>query len=124
MTDAVARSPHGLRILGHAGTALIGALLLVSGAFSFTSDLPAVLPFAQLGFGAAALGLAWSSWKGSRIGWAFAVALDGVLGCINLFGAPKVAHLIDIPIVVAGLPCVIAVASCIVLAVIGSDYDK
>lgn len=126
MTDA-APSPELQkiqRLIGHAGTALVGALLVVGGVASALTDLPLVFAIALLIFGAAALVLAYASWHGSRIGWAFAVVLDGVMALCNLFGSTKIAHLAGIPIGPAILPCVIAAVSCVMLAMVSADYDK
>lgn len=125
MTDAT--SPELMktqRLIGHAGTALVGALMVASGVASLVTALPMVLAVALLIFGAAALVLAYASWHGSRIGWAFAVVLDGVMALCNLFGSTKIAHLAGIPIGPAILPCVIAAVSCVMLASVSADYDK
>ncbi len=116
--------PHPMRLVGHLGTAVVGAFLLAGGIATVQSGLPFVLAVALAMFGVAALVLARASWRGSRIGWAFAVTLDGVMAVCNLFGSPKIAHLVGIPIGAAALPCAVAALSCIALATLSADYDK
>jgi hypothetical protein len=115
---------YALRVVGHAGTAVLGALMLVIGVMTFASSLPMVLAVGQVLFGAAAVGLAYASWNGSRIGWAFACALDGVFGASCLFGAPKIAHLLATGMVLAALPAILGAVSCICLALLHAEYDK
>jgi hypothetical protein len=124
MTTAAAPPADPVRAIGHVGTAVFGLLLAAAGVASFGADLPKVLGVGELIFGAAAIGLAYSSWLGSRIGWAFATTLDGVFAVICLFGAPKIAHLLGVELVVAGLPCVLAAVSCVLLATLGPQYDR
>jgi hypothetical protein len=121
---APAQDTHMLRVVGHGGTAVIGGILILAGFATFTSHLPMVLAVAQLIFGGAAIVLALASWRGSRMGWAFAMTLDGVLAVINLFGSVKIAHVAAIPVGLAGLPCIIAAVSCVLLAQLHADYDK
>ena len=113
-----------LRLLGHVGTVLVGALLLVAAAASVLSSQPRVLTVALVVFGAASLVLAWTSWRGSRIGWAFAVSLDGVLALIELFGSAKIGTLVGVPLAAAALPCVLAAISCLSLAMLHADYER
>jgi hypothetical protein len=115
---------YSLRVVGHGGTAVLGALMLVMGVMTFATELPMVLAVAQVLFGALAIALAYASWNGSRIGWAFACALDGVFGLSCLFGAPKIAHLLATGMVLAALPSILAAVSCICLALVHADYDK
>ena len=122
MTAAAAQDP--VKVIGHVATVVNGAFMIVCGVASLATDLPIVLAVALVVFGAAAVGLARASWRGSRIGWAFGTALDGVLAAIGLFGSPKVAHLVGIPLPVALIPFVVAAASCITLALAYRDYDK
>jgi hypothetical protein len=113
-----------IRVLGHGGTALVGVLLVASGLAVTMSSLPMVLAVACVAFGAGALVLALASWRGSRMGWAFATTLDGVMAVCTLFGSTKIAHLMGIPLGAAVLPCALAGASCVALATLHADYDK
>jgi hypothetical protein len=113
-----------IRLLGHCGTVLLGVLLLITAALNFASNLPTVLAIGQTVFGSSAIVLAYVSWRGSRIGWSFALALDGFFAVGYLFGAPKLAHTMNIPLYVAILPCIEAAVSCWALAVLYPEYDK
>jgi hypothetical protein len=115
---------NGVRALGHGGTGLVGVLLVASGLATVTSNLPMVLAVALVLFGATALVLARASWQGSRMGWAFATTLDGVMAVCTLFGSTKIAHLVGIPLAAAVLPCALAGASCVALATLHADYEK
>jgi hypothetical protein len=112
------------RLVGHGGTALTGVLLIVSGIATIFSSLPPVLAIAQVVFGIAAIVLAYASWHGSRIGWAFSITIDATCGLIVLFGSLKIAHLTGLPLVAAAVPCVIAKVSWVMLATLGADYDR
>ena len=113
-----------VKVLGHGGTALIGVLLVASGVATVTTKLPVVLAVALVIFGAGALVLALASWRGSRMGWAFATTLDGVMALCMLFGSTKIAHLVGIPLGLAILPCALAGAACTALATLHADYEK
>ncbi|HTJ45528.1 MAG TPA: hypothetical protein VL463_25665 [Kofleriaceae bacterium] len=124
MTSAADKNELLLKQIGHVGTAVLGVLLVVTGCASVTIDLPVVLTVALLAFGISAITLAYFSWNGSRMAWSFAMVLDGVLAMFNLFGSTKIARLAGIPLGGAMLPFVLAVVSCIMLALVSKDYDR
>jgi len=75
-----------------------------------------VLPVFLFACGAAMPYLAWRSWQGSRVGWAFLTTLCGVLAVCLLFGAPKVKALLHLglwpalafPAILAGMTVTLA----------------
>jgi len=126
-TTAVAATVVALywaRSVGHALTATVGVMMLAGGVATLTTDLPFVLTVALLIFGVAAVALAWRSWQGGRAAWAFAVALDGVLALVTLFGAPKVRGLLHVDIWAALVPTTLAIAACASLASLAASYES
>jgi hypothetical protein len=109
---------------GHVLTAMVGALLLAGGLASMSTDLPIVLTVALFLFGVMAGVLAWRSWNGGRAAWSFAVALDGVLAVMTLFGAPKMRGLMGCDIWAALVPAVLSLAACVSMATLAPRYES
>jgi hypothetical protein len=123
MSATLDRDEEVMRLIAHGGTALVGLTGIVSGVATAMSNLTVVLAAGLLIFGVGGLALAYWSWRGSRIGWAFAVTIDGVMGVCTLFGATKIADVARVPIGVALIPSIVAMASCVLLASFYARYD-
>lgn len=102
----------------HIGAHVLAVLLGLGGIFagvaSLVTGLPAVLGVTQLVAGTLMPVLAWFSYRGKRAPWAFLVAMCGVFAVTDMFGAPKIGHMLSVnlwtALVIPGLYAVAAVA--------------
>ena len=112
------------KMVAHVTTAAVGAMYVVGGALNTFSSLPLVLGIWGLVLGSATLVLAWASWRGSRIGWSFAITIAGLSAIGNLLGVTKIRDALGVNIAIALIPFFLSAAACILLASFHADYDN
>jgi hypothetical protein len=102
------------RIGAHLLAAVLGLCNIVAGVGSLLTGLPVVLGIVQLIAGALMPVLAWFSYRRVRAPWAFLVAMCGVFAVVDMFGAPKIGHVLAINLwttmIIPGLYAVACVA--------------
>jgi hypothetical protein len=117
--------PHGQQgKIGHGLAVLLGLLSLFSGVESMSHDLPHVMTATLLIAGVLFPALAYLSWRGSRAGWSFLVAMGCVFGLLSFFGAPKIRGQLDTSLWYALIiPC-LYFAMVVALAMRRADYRR
>jgi len=58
----------------------------------------------------------------SRAAWAFAISLLAVMATVTFFGAPKIRHVLDIPMSLALLIPALQIAALVALSMLKADY--
>ena len=112
------------KLVAHVTTAMVGVMFFLGGIGNLLSSLPMVLGIWGVVVGAATLVLTWASWKGSRIGWSFAITIDGLSAVGNLLGATKIRDALGVPMAVALIPFFLSATACILLSSFHADYDN
>lgn len=97
---------------------LLGGYLLFKGA----SSMPLKIALVLLGATNALLGLL--GLQANRVAWSFALSLNGTLGVVFLFGAPKVRDAADIHLAIAIAPAFLFGITTTLLALSGRDFEK
>jgi hypothetical protein len=111
------------RLIGHLLPVLFGITLVVAGLKVAATELPRVLSAFCLVSGAVMLVLTWSSFRHrTRPAWAFLVAMCGVFAIFGVFGAPRVAHALDVSLWIALIFSGLNVVAAIALASLNSEY--
>jgi hypothetical protein len=121
---AAKRDEHMVKLVAHGATAAIGVMLVAGGLATLMSSLTIVLAVGDLVFGGALLACTYASWRGSRIGWSFAVTIDGLVCVSSLLGSTKLAQAAHVVLAVALIPCIMAGVACVLLASFHADYDN
>ena len=112
------------RIGAHLLPILLGLTNLVGGVWSLTAGLPMVLGVVQLIAGFLMPVLAWFSYRRLRAPWAFLVAMCGVFAVVDMFGAPKIGHVLAVNLWTAmTIPGLYAVA-CVALIQLRGGYAE
>ena len=112
------------KMVAHVTTAMVGVMFFLGGIGNLMSALPMVLGIWGVVVGAATVVLAWASWKGSRIGWSFAITIDGLSALGNLLGVTKIRDALGVNIAIALIPFFLSAIACILLASFHADYDR
>src|SRR5437868_4332277 len=110
------------RATGHVLAFLVGLAALVGGIAGLVSPLPTVMGMTLLATGLVLPILTWRSLAYSRGGWAFMISLLAVLGTVTFFGAPKISHVLGIPLGAAFLLPLIMDTAVVALAQVRADY--
>jgi hypothetical protein len=118
------RDEHMVKLVAHGATAAIGVMLLAGGLATMMSSLTMVLAVGDIIFGGALLVFTYASWRGSRIGWSFAVTIDGLVAVSSLLGSTKLAETAHVVLAVALIPCILSGVACVLLASFHADYDN
>jgi hypothetical protein len=125
----MARNEHKMvsNNLAKAGAILgvvIGVGLLINGVHSFLPPAsPRPYSIAMLTAGIIECLVCYYALYGSRAAWSFALSLNGVAGCVFVFGATKVRDATELPLAVALVPSVMF-GLCTVLLTLASDEYK
>jgi len=111
------------RELGHLIPIPFGLIYVVSAFPALASSKPPVLGISLLLAGALMLVLTWQSYRHrSRAAWAFLIALCCAFGFAEIFGAPKVAHVLDISMWTALIAPALKVIAVVALSSVRDDY--
>lgn len=110
------------RTAGHVLAFLVGVASFIGGIAGLFSSLPTVMGMTLLVVGLVLPVLAWRSLAYSRGGWSFMVSLLAILATVTFFGAPKIRHVLDIPLGVAFLLPAIMITAVVALAQVRADY--
>jgi hypothetical protein len=112
------------RVVTHAIAMLAGVAALVGAWFAFKHDIVATLGVSLLVVGILFALLTWRSLCGSRVAWAFLVALCFTLWLVLSFAAPKIRNTLDVSLWTAFIiPGLLAVAW-IGLTMLRFDYRE
>jgi hypothetical protein len=104
------------RSIGHALAVLLGAAYIAAAFGAARSDQDMLLVITLVIIAALMFVLAYRSWKGDRVSWAFLTALMGVLAVIEFFGAPHVRDLTGLNLWQALIPCALLSTGCFALS--------
>src|SRR5215510_9601841 len=105
-----------LRIGEHLFVGVLGLTNFAVGIVALARDMPGVLVATLLISGCVMPVLAWFSYRRSRAAWAFLLTMCFVFAVTYTFGAPKIAHGLSMPLVIALIGPVLFAAAGIVLA--------
>jgi hypothetical protein len=111
------------REIGHALATLLGMASLAAGIAAIDKGMPPVMSVTLLIVGTLELALAWGSWQRIRAAWAFLIAMVGVFGAVDLFGAPKVRGLLGVGLWTAMILPSIQVVTVVALASLRKQYQ-
>lgn len=116
-TAAPARFGCYLGLLSAAVLAGYGLYMLFSGA-----DMPLPFPVSLLAGGVLQAILCIATVRRSRAAWAFALSLNGTLGVVFLFGAPKLRDAFDMSLIAGLVPAVAFGVITMLLATATDDF--
>jgi hypothetical protein len=113
------------RVTGHLLVALFGASYLISLVRGLFGNAPGVLLVVWLVAGGVMLLLAWPSYqRRSRASWSVLVAMCGTLALCELFGAPRIAHALDISLWLSMVAPGLKLVAMLALIMSRSDYSE
>ena len=115
-------SNSSARAVGHTLAFLVGVASLIGGIAGLFSKLPTTMGATLLVMGLILPVLAWRSLNLSRGAWAFTIAVLAVFDVVTFFGAPKIAHVLGIPLGLAGVIPVVMTAAVVALSQVRADY--
>ena len=115
-------SNSGARAVGHSLAFLVGVASLIGGIAGLASRLPKTMGATLLVLGLLLPLLAWFSLQKSRAAWAFAVAVLAVFAVVTFFGAPKIAHVLGVPLGLAAVIPVVMTVAVVALSQARGDY--
>ena len=116
---------NGALKAGHIIAMILGVISLADGAAAIGGGLPPVLAAVSVIVGVMLPVLAYLAWNHrNRAAWAFEIAICGVFGAITIFGAPKTAHLMGVPIALTLIVPVIYLTAMTLLATNGEPYRE
>ena len=98
---------------------LVGASLYM---FAVGTDEPYVFKVALLLTGVVEATVCFYALRGSRVGWSFALALNGTLSGALFFGSPKVRDAVGVDLSLGLLPCLLFLVTTILLALSSREY--
>jgi hypothetical protein len=111
------------RQIGHLLAVLFGAGYLVAVFVGLATGMPGVLAVTWLLAGGLLIVLGWQSYvRRSRAAWSIIVAICGVFAVCELFGAPKIAHALDISLWLAMISPGLKVVATFALVALRDDY--
>jgi hypothetical protein len=102
-----------------------GAALFLAGLYSFTSSEPPPLPlsFALIVIGFCGALASFYSLRRNRLAWGFATSINGTLGAVMIFAAPRIRDLFGIDLSLAAIPAVLLVVITVFLAVSSAELE-
>jgi hypothetical protein len=115
-------SNSNARAVGHVLAFLIAVASLIGGIAGLISSLPITMGATLLVIGLVLPVLAWRSLSYSRAAWAFTIAVLAVFDVVTFFGAPKIGHVLGIPLAAAAVFPLIMSAAVVALSQVRADY--
>ena len=103
---------------------LIAAVLVVASIHGAATGSEAPIPFqiAMLMTGLIEGLVCWQALRGNRVGWSFAMALNGTLTLAFFFGSPSVRDGLGVNTVLSLVPCLVFMVATIFLTLGSEDY--
>ena len=112
------------RAIAHLIPALFGLVDLAGAVGAFSHHTPAVLGATLVIAGVLFPTLAWFSYRGHRASWAFLVAMCGVFGFVEVFGAPKVRDAMDVGLWTTMMLPGLKIVAVLALIALRGDYAE
>jgi hypothetical protein len=104
--------------------AIVGVVLVLHAGQTLSAAAGPPAPYAvSVGLaGLVQLLLVWFVLQGNRIAWSFLVSLNGTLAVVSLFGATKIRDMLEVPMLLALLPCLAVTTICVLAALAHREF--